>query len=78
MELRERRRVIGRISGSEFELPLTQEQFGEAMGITSVHVNRILNQLQNAGVVKVRRGRRKKSRGTADFDGFYLHLDPQL
>ena len=83
MELRERLRVIGRISGAEFELPLTQEQFGEAMGITSIHVNRILKQLQNAGVMKIRRGRvtildEEKFRGTADFDELYLHLDPQL
>jgi hypothetical protein len=33
MELRERLRVIGRTSGAEFDLPLTHEQFGEAMGI---------------------------------------------
>jgi len=57
MELRERLRVIGRTSGAEFDLPLTHEQFGEAMGITSIHVNRILKQLQNAGVMKVRRRR---------------------
>lgn len=83
MELRERLRVIGRISGSEFELPLTQEQLGEAMGITSIHVNRILKQLQTAGVMKVRRGRvtildEEKFSRAADFDELYLHLDPQL
>ena len=82
MELRERLRVIGRTSGAEFDLPLTQEQFGEAMGITSIHVNRILKQLQNAGVMKVRRRRvtildEAKFRGAADFDPLYLHLDPQ-
>ena len=39
-ELRERLRVIGRVEGNSFEMPLTQEQIGEALGITGVHANR--------------------------------------
>jgi CRP-like cAMP-binding protein len=83
MELRERLRVIGRVSGPEFELPLTQEQLGEALGITSIHVNRILKQLQNAGVLKFQRGRitildEAKFDEAADFDDLYLHLNPAL
>lgn len=83
MELRERLRVVGRVGGSEFELPLTQEQLGEAMGITSIHVNRILKQLYNLGVLKFQRGRitildEAKFNEVADFDLLYLHLDPEL
>jgi CRP-like cAMP-binding protein len=83
MELRERLRVIDKVSGPEFGLPMTQEQLGEAMGITSIHANRILKQLQNAGVLKFQRGRvtildETKFRDAADFDKLYLHLDPDL
>jgi CRP-like cAMP-binding protein len=83
MELRERLRVIGKVSGPEFDLPFTQEQLGEATGITSIHVNRVLKQLQNAGVLKFQRGRvavldEAKFREAADFDKLYLHLDPAL
>jgi CRP-like cAMP-binding protein len=83
MELRERLRVIEKVTGPEFDLPLTQEQLGEAMGITSIHVNRIIKQLQNSGVLKFQRGRitiidEAKFREAADFDKLYLHLDPAL
>jgi CRP-like cAMP-binding protein len=83
MELRERLRVIDRVSGPEFDLPLTQEQLGEAMGITSIHVNRILKQLQHLGVMKFQRGRitildEAKFNDAADFDRLYLHLEPGL
>jgi len=83
MELRERLRVIDRVSGPEFDLPLTQEQLGEAMGITSIHVNRILKQLHDLGVMKFQRGRitildEAKFNDAADFDRLYLHLDPAL
>jgi CRP-like cAMP-binding protein len=83
MELRERLRVIGKVSGPEFDLPFTQEQLGEATGITSIHVNRVLKQLRNAGVLKFQRGRvavldEAQFREAADFDKLYLHLDPAL
>jgi CRP-like cAMP-binding protein len=83
IELRERLRVVGRVWGPEFELPLTQEQLGEAMEITSIHVNRILKQLYNLGVLKFQRGRitildEAKFNDVADFDLLYLHLDPEL
>lgn len=83
MELRERLRVIGKVEGSSFVVPLTQEQLGEAMGVTSIHANRILKQLQNAGVLKFQRGRvtildEAKFRDAADFERLYLHLDPAV
>ncbi len=35
------------------ELPLTQEHIGDALGLTSVHVNRTLRQLREAGLVTI-------------------------
>ncbi len=57
---------------------MTQEQIGDATGLTSVHVNRKLHDLEDMGVIA--RDRRdlhirdwdKLSR-IADFDAAYLH-----
>lgn len=81
VELRERLRVIGRAQGVEFEMPLTQEQIGEAMGITPVHANRIIKHLRGDGVLDFHRGRvtvidEGKLRELADFDDRYLHQAP--
>jgi CRP-like cAMP-binding protein len=80
-ELRARLKVIGRIEGNSFEMPLTQEQIGEALGITAVHVNRVVKQLREDGIVELHRGRahvldETKFRELADFDGRYLHQSP--
>jgi CRP-like cAMP-binding protein len=81
VELRERLRLIGRVAGNVIAMPLTQEQLGEAMGMTSVHTNRILRQLRMDGVVEFQRGTVKilnenKLQRLAQFDGRYLHLRP--
>ena len=83
MELRERLRVIGRVNGNDFEMPLTQEEMGEALGITAVHVNRVVRQLREEGIVELHRGRatvldENKFLVLADFDGRYLHQSPVL
>lgn len=81
VELRERLRLVGRATGNVIPMPLTQEQLGEAMGMTSVHTNRILRQLRMDGVVEFQRGTVKvlnetKLERLAQFDARYLHLTP--
>ncbi|WBL81684.1 Crp/Fnr family transcriptional regulator [Bradyrhizobium xenonodulans] len=83
IELRERLRLIDRVDGSSFEMPLTQEQIGEALGITAVHANRVIKQLRQDGIVEFHRGRvtvldEPKLLELADFDGRYLHQSPTL
>lgn len=80
-ELRERLKIIGRAQTNSFEMPLTQEQIGEAIGITAVHANRVIRQLREDGVVDLHRGRvtvldEAKFQELADFDNRYLHLSP--
>ena len=80
-ELRERLRLIGRAQTNSFEMPLTQEQIGEAIGITAVHANRVIRQLREDGVVDLHRGRvtvldETKFQELADFDNRYLHQSP--
>jgi len=83
VELRERLKVVGKVLGARFEMPLTQEQLGEAMGITSVHVNRIVKQLRDDNVLELHRGSvtvidEQKLLELADFDSLYLHQRPSL
>lgn len=64
-----------------FDLPLTQEQIADTLGLTSVHVNRTLQQLRGEGLVATDRRTISipdvaKLRGVAEFDGRYLHDGP--
>lgn len=62
-----------------YELPLTQEQLADAVGLTSVHVNRTLMRLEAEG--HIRRSKRtieiddwQTLAKVADFEPRYLHL----
>jgi CRP/FNR family transcriptional regulator, anaerobic regulatory protein len=43
------------VTGSSFRLPLTQQEVGDHLGLTVVHVNRVLRSLREQGIVEVRR-----------------------
>ena len=81
IEMRERLKVIGKGEGDSIEMPFTQEQLGEAMGITPVHVNRVVKQLRDEGVLEFSRGAvtvidERRLLQLADFDDVYLHQTP--
>jgi CRP-like cAMP-binding protein len=83
VELRSRLAITGRAAGDTFEMPLTQEQISEALGITPVHANRIIRQLRDDRIVDIGRGRvvvldEAKLAELAQFDDRYLHQDPSL
>ena len=66
--------------GNAYELPMTQEQIGDAAGLTPVHVNRTLKILAEQGLIT--RDRRFVTIedwdalvSVADFSPRYLHLD---
>ncbi|RYF01897.1 MAG: Crp/Fnr family transcriptional regulator [Oxalobacteraceae bacterium] len=63
-----------------FHLPMTQDQLGDATGLTPVHVNRMLRNLEAEGSIsRMRHQFRIESwsrlTATADFDPAYLHRD---
>ena len=75
-----RLKMAGMPADAGFELPMTQEQLADALGLTSVHVNRTLKSLEADGVVV--RDRRYISfeswdriKAVGDFNALYLHLD---
>jgi CRP-like cAMP-binding protein len=71
-----------------YELPMTQEQLGDATGLTSVHVNRTIKALEADGLIGPRTSPRsinigdwKRLAAVGDFDSGYLHMkndDPVL
>jgi CRP-like cAMP-binding protein len=77
-ELYVRAHNIGLIVGDRFELPLTQAVIGDALGLTAVHVNRVLRRLRLAGVMELSAGSLtvadvQELARVAGFDDNYLH-----
>jgi CRP-like cAMP-binding protein len=77
-ELYVRARNIGLTVGDRFELPLTQLVLGDALGLTPVHVNRVLRKLRVSGVMSLSQGSLviadvAKLALVAGFDDNYLH-----
>ncbi len=81
-EMMARLNAIGLASDRSCDLPITQAEFGDALGISTVHVNRVLQQMRAEDLVR--------TKGTVltildwealkqigGFDPIYLHLRPQ-
>ncbi len=72
--------AAGLATGGNYELPFTQEQMGDVLGLTSVHVNRTLKALRDSGLIE-QIGKRvtfpdwKALARMADFSGEYLQFD---
>jgi CRP-like cAMP-binding protein len=75
-----RMRAVGLANGHECELPVTQAEIGDALGLSTVHVNRSLQELRGDRLIELRGGSLtvlnwgglKKA---GEFDPTYLHLD---
>jgi len=57
LELRNRLRATDKSLANAFSLGLTQEEIGDATGLTAVHVNRMLRQLEEEGLIAREGGR---------------------
>lgn len=78
-ELRVRLSMVGLVEDETFDLPITQAEFADAIGASTVHVNRVLQELRADGLIRSRGTQvsildweRLKEAG--DFDPLYLHL----
>ena len=56
VELGLRLQLVGRGSDSGFVCPLNQYLLADALGLTAIHVNRVLRQLRERGLVTFREG----------------------
>src|SRR3954471_24883367 len=81
-ELLVRLRAVDLVEDHVCDLPITQGEFADALGFTTVHVNRVLQQLRADGLIELKGDRLKvldwdKLQQAGEFDPAYLHLERQ-
>ncbi len=79
-ELIVRMQAMGLSSNYSIELPLTQTDIADALGLSTVHVNRTLQEIRAAGLIKFDRGRLVAIdwpglRQAGEFEQSYLHTE---
>lgn len=80
-EIMIRLRAVGLADADGCFLPLTQEDLGETVGISTVHVNRTLQELRASGLITLKRQKLAipdfaALREVGRFNGAYLHPAP--
>ena len=78
-ELHLRLRIVGRAEEDRFDLPLTQQDLADAVGLTSVHVNRVMKRLREDGLIEREQNTMRildlaRLCEVAEFNPNYLHL----
>jgi CRP-like cAMP-binding protein len=82
-ELLLRLQTVGLATENDFDLPVTQDELADTLGLSAVHVNRVLQQLRQDGLISLE-GKRltihdvERLKAFAGFDPSYLHLDRRL
>jgi CRP-like cAMP-binding protein len=79
-ELLTRLRAVGLTQDHSCNLPITQSEFADALGVTTVHVNRVLQQMRADGLIELKGDRLnipdwEKLKQVGEFDPTYLHLE---
>ncbi len=82
LALHHRLRAIGMAQDGEFGLPVAQTDLADCLGLSAVHVNRVLQLLRAEGLLTVSRSefhllQQEKLEELAGFDPAYLHQQPQ-
>jgi CRP-like cAMP-binding protein len=79
-ELFVRLQSVGQTTGTSFDFPLTQDELADTLGVSTVHVNRMLHQLREDGLIMLK-GKTltilelEGLQAFAEFDPNYLHLN---
>jgi CRP-like cAMP-binding protein len=78
-ELYVRMKAVGLVEEGTFDLPVTQNELADALGLSTVHVNRVLQDLRKDGMIVLRGGslnipRWEALQEAAEFNPLYLHL----
>jgi CRP-like cAMP-binding protein len=79
-ELLLRLQVIGRASDASYDLPLSQAELSECLGLTPVHTNRTLQEMRRRGLIELVPGRvtipdLEALKKIGEFDPMYLYLE---
>jgi CRP-like cAMP-binding protein len=79
-ELLVRLRAVGLVEDHVCDLPITQGEFADALGVTNVHVNRVLQQMRADGLIETKGTQVKvpdweRLKQVGEFDPTYLHLE---
>jgi CRP-like cAMP-binding protein len=79
-ELLVRLRAVGLVKDDACDLPITQGEFADSIGVTPVHVNRVLQQLRAERLIEMKGDRLKildwdQLKEVGEFDPTYLHLE---
>jgi CRP-like cAMP-binding protein len=79
-ELFVRMRAVGLTKGNSCQFPLTQSVLGDALGLSTVHINRSLMELRGLGLIILEKHgltipNLEKLEEYASFDPLYLHMD---
>lgn len=80
LEIQQRLEDTCTLASDLIEMPLTQQQLADALGLTSVHISRVIRRLRETGVVDVGRSRarvldHKRLMRLARLNEEYLELD---
>ncbi|QRM33910.1 Crp/Fnr family transcriptional regulator [Microvirga sp. VF16] len=79
-EMQVRLSAVGLVEDYAYDLPITQAELGDALGITTVHVNRVLQQMRADGLIVTKRTRLAipdwdKLKEVGEFNPSYLQLE---
>ena len=77
VEVGTRLEKVGLANGASFELPMTQLDIADALGLTPVHVNRVVQELRRSGLLELNKYAvslpdPKRLKEVAAFDDLYL------
>ncbi len=80
LELGARLKLVGLATRNSYECPLSQSHLGDALGLSSIHINRVLRQLREEGLLTFRDGivtfdNFDQLVTLADFDTAYLDYE---
>lgn len=81
-ELLLRLQAVGLVSNNSYDLPITQMDLADTLGLSSVHMNRSLQELRRMGLIELTNRRltildMPQLKAIAEFNAYYLQLEKQ-
>lgn len=82
-ETRHRLASIGQAEDGAFNMPLTQAELAQCLGLSDVHINRMLKELRQQGLIELKRSNVQlldvpRLEALGQFEASYLHSAPEL